>query len=90
MRGRAGWIVAAAVAALLFVVPVRAGDGPTDEATGPAGVEEAGGQQLILWTSGDREVALKMVFMYDFRFNYTNTCGEISPVIEHSTIGGGL
>ena len=66
MRGRAGWIVAAAVAALLFGVPVRAGDGPTDEATGPARVEEAGGQQLILWTSGDREVALKMVFMYAY------------------------
>ena len=23
-------------------------------------------QQLIIWTSGDREVALKMVFMYAF------------------------
>ena len=66
MRGRAGWIVAAAVAALLFSVPVRAGDAPTDEATGQAGVEKVGRQQLILWTSGDREVALKMVFMYAY------------------------
>jgi len=66
MRNRAGWIVAAAVAALLFSVPVRAGDARADEATGSAGVEKTGRQQLILWTSGDREVALKMVFMYAY------------------------
>ena len=59
-------IAGAAVAVLLFSVPVVASEARTDEAAGQAGVEEAGRQQLILWTSGDREVALKMVFMYAY------------------------
>ena len=29
-------------------------------------IEEGGANQLIVWTSGDREVALKMVFMYTY------------------------
>ena len=63
---RAHRIFAAAVAALLLSVPVAANEAPIAETTGQAGVHEAGRQQLILWTSGDREVALKMVFMYAY------------------------
>lgn len=59
-------IVAAAVAVFLFSVPVMASEARADEAAGEAAVEKAGRQQLILWTSGDREVALKMVFMYAY------------------------
>jgi hypothetical protein len=66
MRGRARSIVAAAVAALLFIGPLAASEARADEAAGQAGVENAGRKQLILWTSGDREVALKMVFMYAY------------------------
>ena len=63
---RVGRIAVAAVAVLLFSVPLPASEPRPDEAPGKAGVEEAGRQQLILWTSGDREVALKMVFMYAY------------------------
>ena len=63
---RVSGVVAAAVVAMLLSVPVAASEPRTDEATSQAGVEEAGRQQLIVWTSGDREVALKMVFMYAY------------------------
>jgi hypothetical protein len=63
---RAHRIFAAAVAALLLSVPVLASEARTVEAAGQSGVAEAGRQQLILWTSADREVALKMVFMYAY------------------------
>ena len=59
-------IVAAAVAVLLFSVPVMANDARAAEPADEASVQKAGRQQLILWTSGDREVALKMVFMYAY------------------------
>jgi len=65
-RSRTHRILAAAVAALLLSVPVVANETRTAEAADQAGVEEAGRRQLILWTSGDREVALKMVFMYAY------------------------
>ena len=63
---RVGWIVAAAVAATLLGAPAEASEAREDAAAGPAAAEETGRQQLILWTSGDREVALKMVFMYAY------------------------
>ena len=66
MRSRAHKIVAIAVAVLMLCAPVVAREAWADEAPGQAGAEEAGRQQLILWTSGDREVALKMVFMYAY------------------------
>jgi hypothetical protein len=59
-------MVAAAVVALFFSVPVAAGEAPAGGTAEQTGVEEMGRQQLILWTSGDREVALKMVFMYAY------------------------
>jgi hypothetical protein len=59
-------IFAAVLAALLLSVPVAASESQSAEAAGQAGVHEAGRRQLILWTSGDREVALKMVFMYAY------------------------
>lgn len=40
-----------------------AADGPA-KAKGGEGAAVAKSKQLIVWTSGDREVALKMVFMY--------------------------
>jgi hypothetical protein len=46
--------------------PALAHDAGTGGSTGQPAVEKAGRQQLILWTSGDREVALKMVFMYAY------------------------
>ena len=52
--------------ALFFSVPLAASDAPADGTAEQTGVEEMGRQQLILWTSGDREVALKMVFMYAY------------------------
>ena len=64
MRSRAHKTVAAGVAVLLLGAPLVANEARTEETPGRAGVEESGRQQLILWTSGDREVALKMVFMY--------------------------
>ncbi len=63
---RAHRISAAAVAALLLSVPVAAREARIDEAAAQAGADDAGRRQLILWTSGDREVALKMVFMYAY------------------------
>ena len=63
---RAHRIFAAAVAALLLGVPVLASEAQSAEAAGQSEVAEAGRQQLILWTSGDREIALKMVFMYAY------------------------
>jgi hypothetical protein len=54
------------LAALLISVPAVAGDAASGTGANPAAVEEAGRQQLLLWTSGDREVALKMVFMYAY------------------------
>ena len=66
MRSRAHKTVAAGVAVLLLGAPLVANEARTEETPGRAGVEESGRQQLILWTSGDREVALKMVFMYAY------------------------
>lgn len=54
------------LAALLLSVPAVAGEAASGAGADPEAVEEAGRQQLLLWTSGDREVALKMVFMYAY------------------------
>jgi len=59
-------IVAAAVAVLLLGLPAMASEARSAEPEKQAGVQQASRQQLILWTSGDREVALKMVFMYAY------------------------
>ena len=59
-------IAVGVLAALLLGVPVVAGEAESGAGADPATVEDAGRQQLILWTSGDREVALKMVFMYAY------------------------
>jgi hypothetical protein len=59
-------MVAATVALLLLSAPVAAGEVGPEGAAGETGIEKAGRQQLILWTSGDLEVALKMVFMYAY------------------------
>jgi hypothetical protein len=65
-NSRSHRIFAGVLAALLLSVPVAASEAQSAEAAGQAGVHEAGRRQLILWTSGDREVALKMVFMYAY------------------------
>jgi hypothetical protein len=41
-----------------------AADPPATRQTPTVDPSVASGRQLVLWTSGDREVALKMVFMY--------------------------
>ena len=43
--------------------------------------EEEGAKQLIVWTSGDREVALKMVFMYTFNAKKRGWWDEIRFVV---------
>lgn len=65
-RSTARPIVAATVAALLLGAPAVAGEVGSSGPAGQAEVQEADRQQLILWTSGDREVALKMVLMYAY------------------------
>jgi hypothetical protein len=68
MRSRTSSLLIAAgalVSVLLGAPAVGGGTGPDATDDQPA-VSEAGRQQLILWTSGDREVALKMVFMYTY------------------------
>ena len=57
---------ALAVAAVLLALPALGGGAPPPGPVAEEGVGKAGRQQLILWTSGDREVALKMVFMYAY------------------------
>ena len=58
----------AAVTATLMLAspPAIAHDAGGEANADQAAMEKAGRQQLILWTSGDREVALKMVFMYAY------------------------
>ena len=57
---------AVVVATLLLALPALVGGTRLAAPAEAEGVSEAGRQQLILWTSGDREVALKMVFMYAY------------------------
>jgi hypothetical protein len=59
-------IAVGVLTALLLSVPAVAGEAASGAGADPAAVEEAGRQQLLVWTSGDREVALKMVFMYAY------------------------
>jgi hypothetical protein len=56
-------LVVLAVTTLLLGAPVVA---PATGGAEQTGAQETDRQQLILWTSGDREVALKMVFMYAY------------------------
>jgi hypothetical protein len=66
LRSTAVRLAVLAVAALMLGAPLTAAAGDGGGAGDQTGVQAAGQQQLILWTSGDREVALKMVFMYAY------------------------
>ncbi len=65
MRRAVGAVVLSCGVAAALVAVCAAADAP---AAKPAPAVEpspaASGRQLVLWTSGDREVALKMVLMY--------------------------
>jgi hypothetical protein len=66
---RTRFIVHAAVITALFGLFLGASVRAADIQEPDMGAQKdvsAAKQQLILWTSGDREVALKMVFMYAF------------------------
>jgi len=59
-----GIIVSVALCGLLIANAAKVAQLPKTESPAPSAATTVKHQQLIVWTSGDREVALKMVFMY--------------------------
>jgi len=57
-------IVSVAFCGLLIANATKAADSSKTESSASITTSAVKHQQLIVWTSGDREVALKMVFMY--------------------------
>jgi len=71
---------------LLFICTVFTGKqtmAQTENSTADAGSTEisANEKMVILWTSGDREVALKMVFMYTFNAQKRQWWKDITLVV---------
>ena len=57
-------IVSVAFCGLLTANTTKVAESPKTESSASSATTTVKHQQLIIWTSGDREVALKMVFMY--------------------------
>ena len=68
------------LASLSFSCQVKAQSGLSDQSPEPE-LTPASDKLVILWTSGDREVALKMVFMYTYNAKARGWWEDITLVV---------
>jgi hypothetical protein len=80
MKIRHLFFMAFTVGALSFSVPGMAQTGTLSQNSEPS-VLPANEKLVVLWTSGDREVALKMVFMYTYNAQTRGWWEDITLVV---------
>lgn len=80
MKIRTFFLIAFAFGTLFITVPGMAQTNITPSNTEPV-VTPANEKLVILWTSGDREVALKMVFMYIYNAKINKWWDDITLVV---------
>ena len=73
-------LLAALICASLFTTVAKARSADANQSGETVSVP-AGDKLVVLWTSGDRDVALKMVFMYTFNAMRNNWWADITLVV---------
>jgi hypothetical protein len=80
MKIRQIFFTAFAASALFFSIPAMA-QAETSSQTTDSSVIPAHEKLVVLWTSGDRDVALKMVFMYTYNAKTRGWWDDITLVV---------